>query len=1056
MKNGDPYAMRNKLKAKFVDVGYSRQLDLIADYQDLKLEGTVAEMVASISTMRSECAAAGVKLSENDLKAKLLRKLPADLVVFGYQQKDATHANEDFSTLAQRIISFENGTKATAASSAPALYVRFSNCAKCNRPHSPKSVCWGTMSDAEYAKRLAAHRKKTKDIKSRKSTVASVATVESLDMDNNKSYDYYSKSVAPVLTATTTNSRNRNSWVADSGCGKHMTKRRLQPTRKSHVTVKCANGEQLKASGRVDLGGALMDVLVVNGLSHDLMSVGQVCDDGPSDTKVMFTRDACSILCGESVVASGIREAGIYSFQDSELLKVNLRTGNPVHERSLSCLQTSVTESEREQTLLWHERLGHLGFMGLAEIVAAGAASGIPAAVTKAAVELLVSDHMCDGCIKGKSHRVPVRAHKHIRATRPFQLVHTDVMGPFPVPSRTGSRYVVTFVDDFSKHIWVEFMQFKSEVFGKTREFFLKHTTSNCKVDGVVWGCDLKQLRSDNGGEYRSKRMTRFCKRMGITQQFSEPYTPEQNGAAERMNRTLLEMTRCELKHGHLAHEFWAHAYHTAAYIRNRCLSRTGDQVKTPYELLTGEVPDLSGLRVFGCVCYVYAHSERRAKLDDTAFVCRLLGYEVNGYRVWNPATGRIFVTREVVRWDESRFSLTEGDMEITWDPNTEWQMPDIDRMDDCVENPNEIPPLEHGDENSAVPEVTDVAGDLDELPSVPSVPNMLPNMTDAPVMDDVSGVDDVVSVADVPIVGDAPSVGDAPVVEGVTHVPVVVPSVPIGADLDVGNIVKSSGPCPVVSNARVTRSRVKSVVNVNHMSMAEFEVAIRDHKLKCESTRKSQDSVDSGVHVSSLTENNFVHPGNVINQQADTLEVANGGSSTGAKCCSSRPLFVEHNISSDSDIQNLIDILSLSARIKQDDRIPTSLAAAKKSEHWSYWKEAIESELRSLEKHKTWISAPKVVSDGNARGNVVGSKWVFDLKLDKYGNILRYKARLVAQGFSQVEGVDYKETFAPVANRTTLRLVMSLAATMDLELQQMEYALLFLMRHFLKANKCL
>jgi hypothetical protein len=412
---------------------------------------------------------------------------------------------------------------------------------------------------------------------------------------------------------------------------------------------------------------------------------------------------------------------------------------------------------------------------------------------------------------------------------------------------------------------------------------------------------------------------------------------------------------------------------------------------------------------------------------------------------VWNPATGRIFVTREVVRWDESRFSLTEGDMEITWDPNTEWQMPDIDRMDDCVENPNEIPPLEHGDENSAVPEVTDVAGDLDELPSVPSVPNMLPNMTDAPVMDDVSGVDDVVSVADVPIVGDAPSVGDAPVVEGVTHVPVVVPSVPIGADLDVGNIVKSSGPCPVVFNARVTRSRVKSVVNVNHMSMAEFEVAIRDHKLKCESTRKSQDSVDSGVHVSSLTENNFVHPGNVINQQADTLEVANGGSSTGAKCCSSRPLFVEHNISSDSDIQNLIDILSLSARIKQDDRIPTSLAAAKKSEHWSYWKEAIESELRSLEKHKTWISAPKVVSDGNARGNVVGSKWVFDLKLDKYGNILRYKARLVAQGFSQVEGVDYKETFAPVANRTTLRLVMSLAATMDLELQQMDVCTAFL-----------
>jgi transposase InsO family protein len=443
------------------------------------------------------------------------------------------------------------------------------------------------MSEDDYAAKLAAFRKKKK-IDFRKKTVAKVATVDTLH-DNN-SYDYYSTSC--FLTEQLNSSRNCT-WVADSGAGRHMTKRKIKPTKRASCRVTCANNEVLPVLGLVDMGD-MKDVLVCPGLSHDLASIGQLCDDGAGVTEVIFDSTECRVVQDGEVVASGIRDGGLYIFPHTELEKFN-STGEPTRISTYLAFSVDpVTDFEKRQTLLWHERLGHLGFAGLIDIVANGSAMGIPADVTQAAAQLLLAENKCDGCTKGKSHRVPIRKHHHIKAKRRLELVHTDVMGPFPVNSRGGARYLVTFVDDYSGYVWVEFLERKSEVFDKIKQFVVKHSTSQCKVDGVVWGCDVQQLRSDNGGEYRNRRLTTFCKTMGITQQFSEPYTPEQNGKAERMNRTLLEMVKASLKHGHLEDPYWAHAFETAAYTRNRCLSSGTHKAKTPFELFYGKKPDRS------------------------------------------------------------------------------------------------------------------------------------------------------------------------------------------------------------------------------------------------------------------------------------------------------------------------------------------------------------------------------------------------------------------------------------------------------------------------------
>jgi hypothetical protein len=112
----------------------------------------------------------------------------------------------------------------------------------------------------------------------------------------------------------------------------------------------------------------------------------------------------------------------------------------------------------------------------------------------------------------------------------------------------------------------------------------------------------------------------------------------------------------------------------------------------------------------------------------------------------------------------------------------------------------------------------------------------------------------------------------------------------------------------------------------------------------------------------------------------------------------------------------------------------PRNLTEAKGRPDWSSWEKAIQEELKTLRDAGTWevVEMPKGV-------NVVGSKWVFRAKKDAAGNVVRYKARLVAQGFSQVPGVNYFETFAPVARLASIHTVLAFAAAEDYETGQID-----------------
>ena len=244
-------------------------------------------------------------------------------------------------------------------------------------------------------------------------------------------------------------------------------------------------------------------------------------------------------------------------------------------------------------------------------------ATGISAPAHGTAADV---DH-CAGCLAGKAHRLPFPAEATHRATRPLQLVHSDICGPISVQSADSSnssrtrtrdkqqeavkRYVITFIDDYSRFTWAAIIADKS---GDTA---LKQFTLYKAWAEKYTGFAIKALRTDGGGEYINDRFIAYLFTMGIERQVTVARTPQQNGVAERMNRTIMEAARAMLHGAGLPLSFWVYAVKTAVYLRNRSPTRALVDA-TPYEAWRGEKPDLSHLRTFGCRAFVWLDKTKR------------------------------------------------------------------------------------------------------------------------------------------------------------------------------------------------------------------------------------------------------------------------------------------------------------------------------------------------------------------------------------------------------------------------------------------------------------
>ena len=169
-----------------------------------------------------------------------------------------------------------------------------------------------------------------------------------------------------------------------------------------------------------------------------------------------------------------------------------------------------------------------------------------------------MSFDFCEHCIFGKQNHVSFPS-SATRSKGVLDLIHNDIFGPVPTPSLGKSQYYVSFVDDYSRYAWIYFLKSKDEVFDKFREFKALVENQSKK--------NIKLLRYDNGGEYGSTKFEKFCKQCGIARQNTTPYTPQQNGVAKRLNRSLMEKAHSMLNGAGIAHEFQAEVVNATCYL---------------------------------------------------------------------------------------------------------------------------------------------------------------------------------------------------------------------------------------------------------------------------------------------------------------------------------------------------------------------------------------------------------------------------------------------------------------------------------------------------------
>ncbi|KAH9778820.1 Integrase catalytic domain-containing protein [Citrus sinensis] len=420
----------------------------------------------------------------------------------------------------------------------------------------------------------------------------------------------------------TTDSKDKGKWVLDSGCTFHMS------PYKSYFTdyyeynggrVMMGNNAVCKIMGIGNINLKLHDgtirelkqVRYVPELKRNLISLGMLDQMGCS---VRIESGELMIVKDSQIVMKGSRKNGVF------ILDEDVVNG----EARMSVADTI------DKIKIWHLRLGHIGERGLKELEKQGVLGN----------EKLGNLDFCEDCVLGKATRSSFKRSVH-KSKDKLEYVHSDLWGPAQQISLGGNSYFLSFIDDYSRKVWVYTLKSKDQVFDKFKEW--KMLVEN------QTGKKLKKLRTDNGLEFCNQRFEKYCAEEGVMRHRTVRLTPQQNGLAERMNRTLMERVRCMLVQTNLPKSLWAEILLTACYLVNVSPS-SAIEFKTPYERWTGQPANYGDLKVFGCTTYMHIS---QGKLAPRALKGIFIGYPegVKGFKIWctdiNPP--KCIISRDVI-----------------------------------------------------------------------------------------------------------------------------------------------------------------------------------------------------------------------------------------------------------------------------------------------------------------------------------------------------------------------------------------------------------------------
>lgn len=386
-----------------------------------------------------------------------------------------------------------------------------------------------------------------------------------------------------------------------------------------------------------------------------------------------------------SVQAATAKGAAVNFEQEHGELIAKDSTKFPINKRGkLYFLNSAIsTNREKHNIQMWHQILGHCNIRDILKLE--NVAKGMKISSK--------SDFQCGTCAEAKMSEFRSRIPDD-RAQTIFDFVHCDLAGPIMPASDNGFRYAISFVDDYSGMIMVYFLKRKSDTWKATEKFL---------ADIAPFGV-AKHIRTDNGSEFTCSQFEELLVKNRIKHEKSAPYSPHQNGTVERTWRSLFEMARCVLLESKLPKFLWPYAVSAAAYIRNRCYNSRIDM--TPYGAVSGKMPNLSLMHIFGTICFALKQNVK--KLDPRSEKGIFVGYDRGSpaYLVYFPESRKVKKVRCVKFTD--RFTLETGNggqaaNQPPSDSESDSATPhDPDSDSDVPENAPENPGR---DQNSDVPE---------------------------------------------------------------------------------------------------------------------------------------------------------------------------------------------------------------------------------------------------------------------------------------------------------------------------------------------------------------
>ncbi|GJR58728.1 putative ribonuclease H-like domain-containing protein [Tanacetum coccineum] len=790
--------------------------------------------------------------------------------------------------------------------------------------------------------------------------------------------------------------------VIDSGCSWYMTRNKCYLTEYENYDggfVSFGDGKgRISRKGKIKTGTLDFDnVYFCKELKYNLFSMSQICD---KKNNVLFTNTECLVLSSDfklldesQVLLRVPRKDNIYS--------VDLKSVVPT--KGLTCLFAKAIIDESN---LWHRRLGHINFKNMKKLMRGKLVRGLP-------LKIFENDHSCVACQKGKQHKASCKTKLVNSISKPLHMLHMDLFGPTNVKSLMKKSYCLVVTNDFSRFSWVFFLATKDETSGILTTFI---TEIKNQLDYKV-----KVIRCDNGTEFKNSVMNLFCKMKGIKGEFSVARTPQQNGVAERRNRTLIKDARTMLVDFKLPTTFWAEAVNTACYVLNRVLVIKPHN-KTPYELIRGRTPLIDLMKPFGCLVTILNTRDHLGKFNGKADEGFFVGYSVvsKAVRVFNKRTKIVEETLNI-RFLENNPNVTENG------PN--WLF-DVDSLTISMNYVSVVA----GNQTNGIAGTRDiiVTGHAEKKTKSKQEYILIPICTTDP------------------LISQDPKVSEEDAKEKPT-------------EMNKSGASNKDGKDDQATRSEFERQlqQEKQFVHLNNTnSINTVSIPVSAAGLSF-----TNDDPSSPVNVAEASnafeeqlfeqfspfKNAFTHPPvsnvtpiddtGIFGNAYDDEDVAtNADLNNLEKTMNDSPIpttRIDKNHPKDRIIEDFNSAIQTRRMTKISDEHAMKVIQALEDPSWI---EAIQEELLQFQLRKIWT----LVNLPNGRGPLEQNRSL-ETKKDERGIVVRNKARLVAQGYTQEEGIDYDEVFAPVAKIEAIRLFLAYASFMGFIMYQMDVKSAFL-----------